>query len=155
MKNIIKLIKEELNQRRKEIPFIVFISLFLSFAGARTFVFLFPNINLIWRGYHVHHFFLGIFFIIISGGLTLHYHGKHFTRLSGILYGIGLGIIIDEFGLLITLGNYWERITYDVIVYVVIIFLNYLFFFDFWEIAEKETMSIIKGILNIIKKGKK
>ncbi|MCW1296433.1 MAG: hypothetical protein OH319_02000 [Candidatus Parvarchaeota archaeon] len=154
MQWVLSIIKEELDKRRKEIPFIVFVSLFISFAAARTFVLLFPNINLIWRGYHIHHFFLGIFIIILSGGLTLHYHGKHFTRLCAVLYGIGLGIIIDEIGLLITLGNYWERITYDVITYVVLIFLNYLFFFDFWETLERDVIykRFIKKILNKIKR---
>jgi hypothetical protein len=67
---------------------------------------------------HVHHLNYGIFLLVALGAWLL------FTPPSGrgrtgaaVLYGIGLALTFDEFGMWLHLGgSYWQRASYDAIV---------------------------------------
>ena len=69
---------------------------------------------------HVHHLNYGIFLLSGVGGWLL------FCRLQGlklqwaaVLYGIGLALTFDEFGMWLHLGgSYWQRGSYDAVVVV-------------------------------------
>jgi hypothetical protein len=69
-------------------------------------------------GTHVHHLNYGIFLLSISGAYLI------FARPAGIrlaitaiIYGIGLGLTFDEFGMWLHLGGlYWQRASYDAVV---------------------------------------
>jgi hypothetical protein len=69
-------------------------------------------------GTHVHHLNYGIFLLSATGGWLI------FARPTGkmlvpaaVLYGIGLGLTFDEFGMWLHLGGaYWQRASYDAVI---------------------------------------
>jgi len=99
------------------VPLIILISFIVAFFIARSFVIfidnpLTPTIELSLKGYRIHHFFYGIGLLIIGGWLGCTNHGPRMTRISAVLYGGGLGLVTDEFGLLLTFGDYWSSQSY-------------------------------------------
>ena len=85
--------------------FIVFITIIITRAG----VMLFPNKNIYFFGLLVHHFWAGIFLIIIS----LLIHKSNLLKL--FLYSIGTGLVVDQL-VFIILGaggdaEYWANLS--------------------------------------------
>jgi hypothetical protein len=73
---------------------------------------------------HVHHLNYGIFLLVAVAGWLLFVPptSNHLQRRAAILYGIGLGLTFDEFGMWLHLGgSYWQRTSYDAIVIVALI----------------------------------
>lgn len=73
------------------------------------------------KGYHIHHFYYGIILLILSNWLALIRYKRLYKRLfkviTSIMFGGGLGLVVDEFGLLLTMefgikGNYWAPQSY-------------------------------------------
>lgn len=87
-----------------------------SFTIARTFTTLSPKTVIITGGIHIHHFWYGLIMLAIGGWLGISYNEERIDRLAAILFGAGGGIIGDEAGLLLTLGDYWTMLTYTVII---------------------------------------
>lgn len=79
-----------------------------------------PDLYLHVGGTHVHHLNYGIFLLSFVGAYLI------FTRPTGnamiaacIIYGIGLGLTFDEFGMWVHLGGpYWQRASFDAVVVV-------------------------------------
>ncbi len=123
---------------RRIIPFLIFISFLISFLVGRGFAFLFPERVVIIKGYHIHHFFYGIFFISVAGVTGLVSTALKKIKFAAVMFGIGLGLLADEIGLLFTCTsvafecNYWSRLTYDFIVIVFLIYLAVMFFDPIW-----------------------
>ena len=70
------------------------------------------------KGTHVHHLNYGIFLLSITGALLLFERptGKRLSIVA-IIYGVGLGLTFDEFGMWLHLGGlYWQRASYDAVV---------------------------------------
>lgn len=59
--------------------------------------------------------------LAIGGWLGITCENERINRLAAILFGAGGGLIGDEVGLLLTLGEYWTEITYT----FVIVFLTF------------------------------
>lgn len=87
------------------------------------------------KGYHIHHFYYGILLLIVSNWMSLIRHRKLHRRLfkgiNSIMFGGGLGLVVDEFGLLLTMefglkGNYWAPQSYYAIVTVTSVFVLFL-----------------------------
>ncbi|MCS4542384.1 MAG: hypothetical protein HY929_08780 [Euryarchaeota archaeon] len=112
---------------RKLIPVYVFSLFLITFGLARIVVRSHLTFELLWKGYRIHHFFFGIILSLIGGWIALNQDGSKWIKAASILYGIGLGLIIDEIGLLLTWGNYWARVTYDIFIALVLIFLIFIF----------------------------
>lgn len=71
-------------------------------------------------GTHVHHLNYGIFLLSIIGGVLI-FGRPTGTKLSltALVYGVGLGLTFDEFGMWLHLGGpYWQRASYDAVVTV-------------------------------------
>jgi hypothetical protein len=74
-----------------------------------------PDMFVYIKGTHVHHLNFGIFLLAALGGYML------FGRPKGpkvewvsVLYGIGLALTFDEFGMWLHLGGgYWQRASFD------------------------------------------
>ncbi len=69
---------------------------------------------------HVHHLNYGIFLLSIVGGFLLLRppKGKALTAAAAV-YGIGLALTFDEFGMWLHLGGpYWQRASFDAIVII-------------------------------------
>lgn len=141
--------------RDKKIPFIITISYFAAFIGIRLAVLIagsaesefaeaakhggLPDVNfyigsnVILFGYHIHHFYFGIAFICVAGWLAL--VGSEYFKKEHIalLYGGGLGLFMDEIGLLLTWGDYYSGLTYTLSLFLAGILVNIVFFPAFWK----------------------
>ncbi len=111
---------EDIIRRNKQTPFIIFTSFVISFAAARSFVMFEPeSFQLFIKQYHIHHFYYGFALLAIANWIALTTNRRFMFRLAAMLFGIGLGLFIDEFGLLLTCTtpalncNYWVRQSYD------------------------------------------
>ena len=105
-----------------------------------------PHIYPHFRGNHLHHFNYGIIALVLAGFLSIS-GSKISKNIQAIIYGIGLGLVVDEIGLLISLQNdYWTRQAFDGLVIVAVILVNIEFFRDFWaknlrKLLRKHTQS--------------
>jgi hypothetical protein len=104
---------------------IVLVTFLLTFIAARVVVILImtrrmPDLYLHLGGTHVHHLNYGIF--LLSGvGAYLLFRRPGGSRLvaAAIVYGVGLALTFDEFGMWVHLGgSYWQRASYDAIVVI-------------------------------------
>jgi len=115
-----------------ELQFIITISFLIAFTASRAIVVLSgeskPSLELWIGNYHIHHFFLGILLLSLSGWMGLVGNQKKYKYSSAILYGGGLGLLIDEIGLLLTWGNYWAKQSYVFGVIVIFIFLSIILY---------------------------
>jgi hypothetical protein len=101
---------------------VVLFTFLLTFIAARVLVFLImsrriPDLYLHVGGNHVHHLNYGIFLLAGLGGYLLlkRPRGRALTG-AGVVYGIGLALTFDEFGMWVRLGgNYWARASLDAI----------------------------------------
>mgnify|MGYP001459889216 CR=1 FL=1 len=104
----------------------VLYSFVLTFVIMRTAVLLImtrriPDLFVHVKGTHVHHLNFGIFLLAGVGAYLLLWQ-QHGTplRIVSVLYGIGLALTFDEFGMWLFLsGNYWGRASFDAIVIIV------------------------------------
>jgi len=110
-------VKEKI-QRKPNLSILAMVSFVASFIVARTFTILSPTTFLSGGGFHIHHFWYGIVLLAIGGWLGISYQSERIDRLAAILFGAGGGVLGDEFGLLLTLENYWTEITYTFIIII-------------------------------------
>jgi hypothetical protein len=101
---------------------LVLLTFIVTFVTSRALVILImsrtmPDLFLHVGGTHVHHLNYGIFLLSAVGGYLI--FGKpQGTKLdiTAILYGIGLALTFDEFGMWVHLGgSYWQRASYDAV----------------------------------------
>jgi hypothetical protein len=72
----------------------------LTAAGARLFSLVLPRVH--WEpvpGMHIHHYVYGIFILTIAGYLALIFKSERATLWIALLYGLGVGLTFDEFGM--------------------------------------------------------
>lgn len=100
-------------------------SFLFTFMAARILVFLIasrrmPDIYLHLGGTHVHHLNYGIFLLSAVGAyLLLRESTEQALHWISTLYGAGLALTFDEFGLWLHLGgSYWQRASFDAIVVI-------------------------------------
>ncbi len=101
----------------------VLLSFISTFVAARVIVILImtrrmPDLFLHVGSAHVHHLNYGIFILSLVGGalllIRLSDSARHFIAL---MYGVGLALTFDEFGMWLHLGgSYWQRASYDAVV---------------------------------------
>lgn len=107
--------------------------------GGRPDVAFAVGANIILFGYHIHHFYFGLALVIFSGWMAV----VGSERLSGetlaLLFGVGLGLAMDEIGLLLTWGDYYSRATYLLSILLLGVFLNIVFFGDFWRAVRAQA----------------
>lgn len=70
-----------------------------------------PFRNVSVAGVHLHHYMWGIGALAVVGGLAIHGPDRwRRTPLVAVVYGVGLGLIVDEFALLTDLEDvYWSK----------------------------------------------
>jgi hypothetical protein len=108
---------------------LVLVAFLLTFMCARMIVFLImfrsiPDLYLHVKGMHVHHLNYGIFLLSAIGGYLVFRRPTGRTlAAAALLYGIGMGLTFDEFGMWIHLGgSYWQRASWDAITVVGAVF---------------------------------
>src|SRR5438128_2123405 len=118
--NIFKIInivyKKVIANQKDEVNFWILVSFIFTFSTSRLLVYTLPEFYLNIRHVHIHHFAYGILMLAVIGILALNDLHKKYPRLFGFLYGIGLGLSMDEFGMWIRLNDdYWIRRSYDAV----------------------------------------
>ncbi|MGM0472239.1 MAG: hypothetical protein ACQEQI_08170 [Bacillota bacterium] len=94
--------------------------------------------NIILFGHHIHHFYFGILLICIAGWIAIVRLPKISLERTALIYGAGLGLFMDEIGLLLTWGDYYSGLTYLLSIFLGGVLLNIVFFPRFWyEVKEK------------------
>ena len=69
-------------------------------AGARLFSVAFPRVH--WEpvaGMHIHHYVYGILILTAAGYLALIFKSPRATLWIALMYGLGVGLTFDEFGM--------------------------------------------------------
>ncbi len=137
-------------KKSKEIPFIITLTFLAGFIFIRLAVFLagsaetsfaeaakigdMPEVyfhigsNIILFGYHIHHFYFGFGLVALAAWFALTGTDFFSRQMLAGFYGFGLGLFMDEIGLLLTWGDYYSRLSYLLSVLLVAIFLNIVFF---------------------------
>src|SRR6059036_1548808 len=72
----------------------------LTVAAARIFSLVLPRVH--WEpvpGLHIHHYVYGIFILTVAGYLALIFKSDRATLWIALLYGLGVGLTFDEFGM--------------------------------------------------------
>jgi len=98
------------------------VAFLLTFTWLRIMIFLImdrrlPDMYVYAGGTHVHHLNFGIFLLAALGAYQL--FGRQRERsleVVALLYGVGLALTFDEFGMWLHLGGgYWQRASFDAV----------------------------------------
>src|SRR3954471_8457678 len=94
----------------------------LTFLASRVLVLLIithriPDLYLHVGGTHVHHLNYGIYLLSAVGAVLLFRRPEgRALELSAYVYGVGLALTFDEFGMWLHLGgSYWQRASFDAV----------------------------------------
>ena len=105
--------------------------------------------NIILFGYHIHHFYFGILLMGIAGWLAIAGSANLSREKLALTYGAGLGLLMDEIGLLLTWGNYASTISYLLGVFLLGIILSLIYFPRFWR-TDHHSISWAKYPLTLL-----
>lgn len=101
----------------------------LTFIASRAMVILImtrrvPDLFLHVGGTHVHHLNYGIFLLSAVGAYLLLFRpAARALAVAAAVYGVGLALTFDEFGMWLHLGgSYWQRASYDAVVLIAALF---------------------------------
>jgi len=144
-----------IERHKKRVSFVVLVSFILTFIVVRTYVILAmtgiiddPYIYI--RGYHIHHLNYGIFILAIAGLMALVFQNEKNRLKIGALYGIGLALTFDEFGMWLRLeDDYWVRTSYDAIILISLFFISVVYFPSLWYHLLARSERKVKGIFKI------
>jgi|GEM_PF-830430 len=107
--------RELITDRTAQAPFWILVGFLPTFITARYIVKSSPDVYLNVRGVHVHHFTYGIFVLAISGFLSIAWPQHRMHWWLAVLYGLGLALSFDEFGMWLRLtANYNLGLSADV-----------------------------------------
>ncbi|MFW6176384.1 MAG: hypothetical protein ACOC40_01655 [Thermoplasmatota archaeon] len=151
------ILRKEIYKNRKSTPFLISISFLISFILSRLWVILLEadksgtttgNVtysagkNLILGGYHIHHIAYGIILVAIAAWLAINYWSNSVARISSILYGIGLGFIVDEIGFVIGGVKPYssDREVFFIAVFIVGSFLSVVYFPSFYRAIKRDIL---------------
>lgn len=119
-----------------EIAFRVLLGFLLAFIPMRVYLGLeytgvLPTSSIVFYDIHVHHFVFGITVLAITGYIAL--IAPYFRRKIAWAYGIGLALAFDEFSIWLHLNEeYWTRTSITVVVLIVGLLINGIYFKKFW-----------------------
>lgn len=108
----------------------VFFAFLVTFLVARILVILImtrrvPNFFLHAGGTHVHHLNYGIFILSAVGAVLVFVTqpSDRVRKLCALLYGFGMALTFDEFGMWLHLGgSYWQRGSFDAVIVILSLF---------------------------------
>lgn len=113
--------------------------------------------NIIIYGYHIHHYFFGILLIAVTGWLAIVGSTYLSKEKLAIFYGIGLGLFMDEIGMLLTEGDYYTSLSYLLGLLLLGILVIIVYFPPFWSSERNNVVDLkvfgskyLKKFLNII-----
>lgn len=106
------------------LSFLALLAFLASFFAARIFTTISPQVVVVTAGIHFHHFWYGLGMVALAGWLGIVSTIPAHRRVYSLIFGFGGGLIGDEVGLLLTLGDYYSTLTY--VFFVGLIFLSVL-----------------------------
>jgi hypothetical protein len=93
-------------------------------------------------GTHIHHLTWGIIILAITGYAGLVVESHTWRLCIAALYGIGLALAFDEFGMWLRLqDNYWVRQSYDAVLAILAFLIGSVYFRRFWLRLAREFAS--------------
>jgi hypothetical protein len=111
---------------KRQLARLVLFTFVVTFILARLVVLLImtrhiPSLYLHGGHTHIHHLNYGIFMLTLVGAFLLFRQPKgRALRLAALVYGVGLALTFDEFGMWLHLGGpYWQRASFDAVVVIV------------------------------------
>lgn len=117
--------KEAASLKVHELARRILASFVFTFIASRVVVILImtrkiPDLYLYAGGTHIHHLNYGIFLLAGVGAYLLFKRPKeHGLSAAAVLYGIGLALTFDEFGMWLHLTSiYWQRASFDAIMVI-------------------------------------
>jgi|SRR6056297_804326 len=160
------------DENNKRLPFIIGSSYLLSFIAIRLMVIIAGSVknetvvaikegaipsklyigrNIIVYGYHIHHFYFGILLLSIAGWMAIVGNDYFSKEKLAVMYGVGLGLFMDEIGMLLSEGNYYSRLSYLLGVLLLGILINIIYFPPFWKSVRNTIVNINIPGVKIIK----
>jgi len=133
-----KVYEKMIRKHKKRVSFVVLVSFLLTFIFVRLYVIsaglgIIEDPYIYIKGYHVHHLNYGICIMAIAGFWALVFQDEKDRLKIGTLYGIGLGLTFDEFGMWLRLDDdYWTRASYDAIIIITLFFISFVYFPSIW-----------------------
>jgi hypothetical protein len=118
---------------RKHINFWILLSFLPTFLISRMMVYIAHDLFINLKGVHIHHLTYGIFILAIAGFLSQNLENQKWKEPIAIIYGIGLALSFDEFGMWLRLqDSYWIRQSYDAMLIILSLLINVVYFSNFW-----------------------
>lgn len=112
-------------QPSKQIPFWILAGFLPTFLISRLIVDTTPGLHLSVKGTHVHHLTYGIIVLAITGFISLVW--PHVPRRSlAAVYGIGLALAFDEFGMWLHLTTNYNLDTSEDVMVGILVFLVFI-----------------------------
>ena len=77
--------------------------------------------------------------------MGISYEDERISRVAAILFGAGGGIIGDEAGLLLTLGNYWTNLTYTIVITFLALASVLILLNIYWREIQEEFSGFLRS----------
>ena len=144
-----------IERHKRRVSFVVLVSFLLTFIFVRFYVIsaglgIIDDPYVYIRGYHIHHLNYGICIMAIAGFWALVFQNEKDRLKIGVLYGIGLGLTFDEFGMWLRLNDdYWTRASYDAIIIITLLFISFVYFAAAWNRIIRRMDKNVKNVFKI------
>src|ERR1700747_2756481 len=139
-------------QPTRHLARLTFVAFLFTFIASRTLVILImsrrlPDLFLHLGGTHVHHLNYGIFLLSAVAGVLLFAPLNQAQRsLCALIYGVGMALTFDEFGMWLHLGgSYWQRASFDAVIVLLSVFVL-LAFLPRWQQVRAHHF-VVGGVL--------
>jgi hypothetical protein len=128
---------------KHDLSFLATLAFVGGFFGARLFHLAFPSLMIITAtGIHFHHFWYGLLMIGVAGWLGIVDKDERLARIYAVVFGVGVGFVGDEVGLLLTFGDYFSPLTEDFFVAALAFVILIALLFRYGEQIKKELLRL-------------
>ncbi|HYY47489.1 MAG TPA: hypothetical protein VFA17_02255 [Thermoplasmata archaeon] len=131
--------KAAVGRYRHGLSFLGTVAFVGGFFGARLFHLLLPSVMIITGGIHFHHFWYGLIMVGVAGWIGIAYDDVRVDRACAVVFGLGLGFVGDEVGLLLTFGDYYSELTLDFFVAAIAAVILATLLIRHWNSIEAEV----------------
>lgn len=153
-------VRKEFKTRGGDARFLMWVSFLLAFIWIRFFILYLADHHptlayedqfqwgsqVVIFGYHPHHIAFGVLLLSVAGWLGIHYAGKQVTRVAAVLYGVGLGLIVDEVAFIVEgIGPYTQDDP-EVFVLAVVVagfLMSTVYFRSFWDAVGRRFVRVV------------
>jgi hypothetical protein len=127
------------------LAFLALLFFVVGFSAARIFAMVYPSVVVQSSVIHFHHFWYGLLMLVVAGWLGIASNRPEHDRAYAIIFGLGLGLVGDETGLLLTFGDYRSELTYVVFVVGLGVAIMLFLAVRYWEQLREELLRVGNG----------